>query len=1233
MTKFVIGKAFEDVSAKLRNEACAAIGESSEPVKIIYIVPDQFEDETEKAVLRSLGSAGLSARAEELSVTTFAALSERIVRLCSEKRRPADDLTKNIIMQRVVLENKDRLNAFGFIAEKPGFSAKMVQTITMLKTAGITPADLSEESISEKIKAADTVGSRRAIKKNSVIADKLRDVGMLYLEYHTALSQNYIDKLDMTGAAAEEIENVDLFDDALVFVDGFNDFTNSQLHFLREVFKFAQDVTLGFNAELKADEERENVFLTIDGQIRRLYEDAAEIAGADAPVFVCDGIPAKTDSAALRELSDRIFGDTPCENKGEDCIDIVEAADIYEELDFVAAKIQELALDKGYRYSDIAVLLANPAQYKSGVRSVFSKYDIPYFADIPEPILHQPLVRLILALLRALNDFSVDSVLSYVKTGFLQRREVKEDGKERFIALTKGDINAFESFIFEWQVSAKQLKSPFEQAERANNAEKKTSADRMALTAEMVRSVVVEPLLRLKKSLSGKNGAEITKRIFEFLTEDIGIERAIQRRIRSEEDKSRNDSALVRSYQKLWDTVSGILDKLYSGLGTGSISLEDYAQIFRDICAGTTLAKPPQYIDNVLVGDIDRTRTGNVRAVFIVGALGDTFPSETVSEGVFSPFETEIIRENIIHITDNAKKEYCLKSAKEQYCLSLYRAYKAVSTPSDYLCISYHTISPSGDETRRSEAVTNILALLERDGAKKAADFGEAFYCRSAKAAKQRFSAGLYSNTDSHTALALALGETSPEFISLLNRLFSERAEGKEHSLSERTAQLLFPLNISATKVEKLSLCRFEFFCEIGLGIVQPMERTFNRAWRGNVVHFCMENVLKKYSGSMDEFFALDRARIRGEVREQLSEYQNAEMTKDFGDDRRIAFLYNNIETIATDILVMTQAEFSMRDYRPKFFELNLRADEGEHDIPDCAESGNAAVPEAQLFCENAQEEPQTIAETKTADSPSEPTRKPADKLSVKPLTLDVGGRNVNITGIIDRVDMFTDEKGDRYLRVVDYKTGTHEFSIPKALSGINVQMLLYLFALENANRTEEGKAAILPAEVSYTNAKVKRASDKMAAFEFLTEQHKQSGMLIDSPAVREEAEKFAKAVADKLYKECAEGAAPRRTDDSSLLSPEGYELFKKDCLDRITQNLSELFGGDIKAVPVKYRNEKTTMPCDYCRFKTICGRRKGECTFVDEKAPIIKYLAHEDAGKDSKEPKDKTKTEDKKGE
>ena len=66
-------------------------------------------------------------------------------------------------------------------------------------------------------------------------------------------------------------------------------------------------------------------------------------------------------------------------------------------------------------------------------------------------------------------------------------------------------------------------------------------------------------------------------------------------------------------------------------------------------------------------------------------------------------------------------------------------------------------------------------------------------------------------------------------------------------------------------------------------------------------------------------------------------------------------------------------------------------------------------------------------------------------------------GRTVRLIGTVDRADEWVEGDGTRWVRVVDYKTGTKKLDLKEVYCGLDCQMLLYLFSL---TRDDQGRFA-----------------------------------------------------------------------------------------------------------------------------------------------------------------------------
>ena len=106
-------------------------------------------------------------------------------------------------------------------------------------------------------------------------------------------------------------------------------------------------------------------------------------------------------------------------NKSSGDVCICASANPYTEVEECARDIIKLCRDKGYRYRNIAVTMRNPDSYESIIKSVFTRYGIPFFLDGKRDIDGHPLIVFILSALDIfINNWNYESVFRYARTGF-----------------------------------------------------------------------------------------------------------------------------------------------------------------------------------------------------------------------------------------------------------------------------------------------------------------------------------------------------------------------------------------------------------------------------------------------------------------------------------------------------------------------------------------------------------------------------------------------------------------------------------------------------------------------------------------------------------------------------------------------------------------------------------------------------------------------------------------------
>ena len=189
-------------------------------------------------------------------------------------------------------------------------------------------------------------------------------------------------------------------------------------------------------------------------------------------------------------------------------------------------------------------------------------------------------------------------------------------------------------------------------------------------------------------------------------------------------------------------------------------------------------------------------------------------------------------------------------------------------------------------------------------------------------------------------------------------------------------------------------------------------------------------------------------------------------------------------------------------------------------------------------------------------------------------LKLGDGKDTATLTGKIDRVDGF-EHNGKLYIRIADYKTGAKKFNISNISYGLDLQMLLYLFALEKNGSGLYG-SEVVPAGIMYVPAKFKPvtaksdisdADIKKARFKDI----RRTGLVTDDPEII---------------------AAWENNEEKKILMPSiTVSTERMGALSRhvercLTGMAEEIRKGRIEASPLRSEGLDS---CQYCEYKEVC--------------------------------------------
>ncbi|MBQ2686907.1 MAG: PD-(D/E)XK nuclease family protein [Clostridia bacterium] len=331
-------------------------------------------------------------------------------------------------------------------------------------------------------------------------------------------------------------------------------------------------------------------------------------------------------------------------------------------------------------------------------------------------------------------------------------------------------------------------------------------------------------------------------------------------------------------------------------------------------------------------------------------------------------------------------------------------------------------------------------------------------------------------------------------------------------------------MKLSQSKVELYVKCPFAFHCRYILGLDEGRSGEFESVDVGNFVHKILEIYFSRYSESFRSF---DDEKIKSFCEEIVDDFVYELWNKD--TTSRINGLVKRLKKLSVMLIKNITEEFENSDFVPAFFEMPIGYPENSKEYSDAA----------------------------VYDLPD--------------------GAKAVISGKVDRIDVYRKGK-DAYIRVVDYKTGVKEFSLKDVEEGINMQMLIYLFALSSENN-EKFKNAInaervIPAGIMYFPARMadKMADPKKSDEALLRENFRRNGYLLEDEEIL--------SAMDKL--------------GSGLYIPTGKNLYSLSTLGEVKKGIEKTLvsiatrmrEGEACAKP---RVTKDSSPCNYCAMKPLC--------------------------------------------
>lgn len=982
---FILGGSGQGKSTFLQNFVTTSAKQNPRK-SFFYIVPEQFTMETQKDLVNASANHGIL----NIDVLSFVRLAYRVFGEVGTSGLPTlDDLGKVMILRKLLYENQNQLHYFKSNIHKKGYISELKSFISELYQYGITP---------EKLQDMIDVSQGKPL-----LAAKLKDMEIIYNSFREYLSGRYIPSEELLDTLSHAVEQSSLLTDSVMIFDGFTGFTPAQYKVLEQLLCCCQDIyvalTIPQNESLTGPDLPQDLFHLSRHTIHRLSRlaQSKKIQIAN-PVYPSEDTSCHRfkDSPSLAALEQNLFRHpvTPFTQDTED-IQIFSLKNPAKEVSFAITRIHHLIREENYRYRDISIVTGDMPVYGPLLSLSLQKAGIPCFVDQKREVLNNPLVRHLLSAFDCLShNWDYESVFSFLRcpTSVLSREQV--DMLENYVLAT--GVKGYKRWHEIW------TKYPTDQSQTPEE-----TAHQLEYLNEL-RTTLIQELSLLEPLVKGRHLVSDFCSITESFMEQEDLCRKIENM--AEDFRQIQDELSAREYQQIYDIAVDVLAQMKNMLGGEMVSLKEYYDLLHTGFEEARVGLIPPCVDQIVVGDIDRTRLSHVKILFLLGANDGIIPHLSGSGGILSDAERSFLDEQAFELAPTARQA----AYTEQFYL-----YLNLTKPSHRLYITYAQTNQEGKSSMPSYIINRIQQIfpnLQPENMDDAAtllhrEMPSTEELLGADQGMQILLEGLrrYGREDmpEHWMELYRYHCTHLPKDTLKKLINGASYHEEKSSISHELANLLYGSIVtgSVSRMESFSSCPFSHFLTYGMGLKERKEFSIKAPDFGNIMH----DALKIFSDKMAAH-KLDWATIDEETRTAYSREALLSAGKNYNggimeEDLRTSHLLSRMQSL---MVFTTWA------------------------LGEQMKQGNFRTELSEFIFDNY-----------------------------------TPGASIFLRGRIDRID--TCETEDTiYVKIVDYKTGEKKFDLQETQEGLQLQLMVYLNVAVKIIQEKHPEKQVIPAGIYY---------------------------------------------------------------------------------------------------------------------------------------------------------------------
>lgn len=670
--------------------------------------------------------------------------------------------------------------------------------------------------------------------------------------------------------------------------------------------------------------------------------------------------------------------------------------------------------------------------------------------------------------------------------------------------------------------------------------------EELLATMERCRASITGPLFAFEKRIQkSRSGLELCTAVYKLLNE-TDVARKLEKLSVGAMEKGQPEKA--REHSQLWGAVLDLLDQIVEMMGNERLEFDVFTGVLETGLAELKMGLVPPALDQVLVGNMDRTRPTGVKYAFLLGFNEGVVPAQFKEDGILSEGERSVLENAGMELAPGASR----KLLDERFLI-----YNALTTGSRKLWISYATADDEGKALLPSEVIRHLHRMFPSVHEHSLAALPPAGLPEEVR---DSIHLGYIGHPEqSLRALIMQLRQwrqgteipelwwdvynwfaaddiRSLELKRLLSSLFYRNVGTK---LKRGTSLRLYggsTLRGSVSRMEKFVACSFSHFASYGLRLKERQLYKLQAPDIGQLFHAALSDMavrLKEEGRGWGSLSPEECRREASETVERLSPMLQGEILM---SSKRYGYISRKLKNIVGRASVILGEHARRGSFEPVGLELDFGPDK--------------ELPPLRITLPN--------------------------------------GCVMEVVGRIDRVDMARGENGI-LLRVIDYKSSQKDLKLHEVYYGLSLQMLTYLDVLLTYSEQWLGQPA-LPAGTLYFHVHdplltSSNGMNKEQAEQELLKRFKMKGLL----TADREVVSLMDTTLDKGYSSIVPVAV--KADGSfyssaSVATPEQWGHLLSSVRGTISDIGTRITEGDVAIEPYRIGQETA---CTFCSFRPVC--------------------------------------------